>query len=222
MPDWSAFDDEILKKLLLETSRKGFCRIKQQYSDEHLYCFALYSHGSYSFVYTAASSEEGLTRAAEKHMTLDVAENHGWFNGLNLDQVRMMLRHNIGDSPLHEPTIAESLFKVVCDLTEIRSNILFNKWCEVANEGTEEAAFAAVQPQNQQFLDICFDVLRQLDREGLFGKGKQRQRVVLNFLTAGQSREEMVSYARALNPPAVVKRYVKELDVASGIHLTHV
>lgn len=222
MPDWFAFDDEILKKLLLETSRKGFCQLKQKYSDEHIYCFALYSHGSYSFVYTAASSEEGLTRSAEKHMAHDMAENHGWFNGLSLDQVRMMLRHNIGDSPLHEPTIAETLFKIVCDLTEVRSNTLFNKWCDIANEVSEKAAFDAVKPYNQTFLDMCFDVLRQLDHEGLFGKGRQRQRVVVNFLTAGQSRTEMVSYARALNPPAVVKRYESELETASGIHLTHI
>src|ERR1041385_125989 len=182
MPEWSPFDDEILKSLLLDRARKGFCSIKQQYADEHLYCFALYSHGSYSFVYTAASSEEGLTRTAEKHMAHDLDGNHGWFNGLTLEQVRMMLRHNIGDSPLHEPSVAETLFKVVCDLTEIRSNVLFNKWCEIANEKNEQSAFEAIQPQNQQFIDMCFEVLRQLDREGLFGKGKQRQKVVVNFL----------------------------------------
>jgi len=222
MPEWFAFDDEILKRLLLEKARQGFCQLKQQYSADHIYCFALYSHGSYSFVYTAASSEEGLTRSAEKHMTHDLAGNHGWFNGLNLDQVRMMLRHNIGDSPLHEPSIAETLFKTVCDLTEVRSNTLFNKWCEIANEVSEKAAFEAVRPYNETFRDMCLDVLRQLDHEGMFGKGKRRQQVVVNFLTAGQSRQEMVSYARMLNPATVAKRYESELDMASGIHLTHV
>jgi hypothetical protein len=158
MRDWFTFDDDKLKQLLLSAAREGFGTLKQQYADEKLYCYALYSHESYSFVYTAASSEQGLTRAAEKHMAQDRAEHRNWFNGLTLDQVRAVLRHNIGDSALLAPSIAATLFKEVCDLAETRSMLLFNEWSEVANRVSEEAAFAAIQPHNQQFVDMCFEV----------------------------------------------------------------
>lgn len=212
MPNWFSFDDDKLKNLLLSTAREGFCKLKRQFSDEKFYCFALYSHESYSFVYTAVSSEQGLTRAAEKHVAHAKAENQNWFNGLNLDQVRAVLRHDIADSAIQAPV---AIFKEVCELAETRSTLIYNKWCEIANRAGEQAAFEAVRPHNQKFLDMCFDVLHKLDREGLFGKTRQRHRVVVNFLTASQSRDEMVCYARSLNPPAVAKRYEQELVEAA-------
>jgi hypothetical protein len=214
------FDDDQLKRLLLRESREGFKRIKQQYSDQAFYCFALYSHGSYSFAYTVASSEEGLTCIAERYLARNIVENWRWYDGLSLEQMRTMLRHSISDSPLHDGKLADTLFKEVCELAEERSTALFNLWCEIANQSGDQKAFAAVQPYNQQFLNMCFDVLRQLDEEGLFGCGKQRGRVVVNFLTSDQNREEMLTNAKALNPPSVVKRYERELDAAASIQAT--
>jgi hypothetical protein len=211
------FDDDKLKALLLSKSRDGFNQIKQQYASEDFYCFALYSHGSYSFAYTVASTEEGLTRAAERYLARNIVENWHWFDDLSLEQMRTMLRHSIADSPLHDGTLAETLFKEVCELAETRSNDLFNLWCEIANEQNEKAAFKAVKPYDKQFLDMCFDVLRQLDREGLFGTGEQRQHIVVNLLMADQSREDMLNYAKALNSQSVLKRYETELDAAASI-----
>src|ERR1044071_9258600 len=134
MPKCFDFNDDELKRLLLNASREGFNRIKQQYLGESFYCFALYSHGSYSFVYTVASTEEGLNCIAERYLARNIVENWRWYDGLSLEQMQTMLRHSISDSPLHDGRLAETLFKEVCELTEERSTDLFNWWCEIANQ----------------------------------------------------------------------------------------
>lgn len=65
--------------------------------------------------------------------------------------------------------------------------------------------------QARQVFEACIRVLRELDSEGLFGRGEDRERIVINLWMGDQSDEGQVRWARRLNPPSVAKRYAVEL-----------
>lgn len=52
--------------------------------------------------------------------------------------------------------------------------------------------------------NTCVDVLATLDRAGLFGRGAERDGVVLAVFVAGQGSEEHIAFARRLNPPSTL------------------
>lgn len=198
---------------LLAASRRGFQTLKDHHAGETFYCFAFYSHGSHSFLYSAASSEEGLTHVAQ-HYINQYPEMYGH---IPIHDMRTMLRHNIADSPLTQPGLMLPIFEEVCELTEKRSNTLHNIWSSLFDKLGANAAFQFTRPHYDQFLDTCFLVLRQLDRAGCFGSGSARDRVLLNFSMGDQSEEEYIHYASAVNPNHIVERYKSELLAATEI-----
>ncbi len=61
--------------------------------------------------------------------------------------------------------------------------------------------------------EMCLQVLREMDQAGHFGKGKERDRVVLGICYIGgdNSDEEFLTWAKKVNPPSVIKRLRQEL-----------
>ena len=72
------FDYSGFYERLLLASCKGFQLLKDRHADETFYCFAFYSHGSRSFLYSAASTEEGLTRVAQRYIDTWYRRWEGW------------------------------------------------------------------------------------------------------------------------------------------------
>ncbi len=200
------FDYSDFYERLLLASRKGFHLLKDRHTGETFYCFAFYSHGSHSFLYPAASTEEGLSHVAQSYIDT-YPDRYGRFT---LAEMRTRLRHSIADSPLNDPPLILPVFQEICDLAEARSTGLFEVWSQLSNEYGEDRAFEWVEPHDKKFLETCFAVLRQLEKEGMFGTQQDRERVILNFLTGDQSSQELLTYAAVLNPPHIVERYRTE------------
>jgi hypothetical protein len=213
MLDNFAFDYKGFYEKLLRASRQSFQLIKDRYPNDTFYCFAFFSHGSYSFVHTAASSEEGLTREAQDYVDR-FPESWGQFS---LTDVRLSLRHSLPGSPLLEADITLSIFEEVCDLAWERSDALQEIWSSLADELGNDEAFRLVKPHKDQFLDTCFNVLRKLDSERMFGTGLARERVLLNFLMGDQGNYERLTNAHALNPKHIVERYQAEIEAGREI-----
>jgi len=57
----------------------------------------------------------------------------------------------------------------------------------------------------------CLTVLGALDAQGRFGRGRQRDSVVLNLFISDQSEEELIAWARSINPQEASDRYAREL-----------
>jgi hypothetical protein len=70
-------------------------------------------------------------------------------------------------------------------------------------------------PEGEAAVKLVFDsavaALRELDREGLFGAGAEREALVLGVWYGDQPDEERVKYARLLNPGPVADRFEREL-----------
>jgi hypothetical protein len=217
-----SFDYAAFYEKLLNASRAGFQLLKDRHGNETFYCFAYYSHGSYSFLYSAASTEEGLTRVAQRY----IDENPQWYGKATLDEMRVDLRHSIADSPLMaDAPLILPIFEEINDLADARHIRLHEIWSQVADAYGYDEADDLIKPHQQQFLETCFSALRRLDKEGLFGMGTVREHVVLNFLMGDQSEYEMLTYAAAVNPLPIVERYKTELQagwaMSEVVHSRH-
>jgi hypothetical protein len=63
--------------------------------------------------------------------------------------------------------------------------------------------------------DIAGGVLRELDREGLFGSGDMRRQILLGIWMGDQSDEDRIVFAEQLNPLPLVEIFKRELAVGN-------
>jgi hypothetical protein len=59
--------------------------------------------------------------------------------------------------------------------------------------------------------EACFQALASLDAEGFFGRGAERDRVIVTVLQGDQGVASRLANARRLNPPAAVERLADHL-----------
>ena len=194
----SSFDFQQFHTTLLEEARVGFHSIQQQHIGETFYCFALYTCGERGYIFPTASTEEGLTQVARKYMA--VGDN----NGRTLEQLRLELRWSPCDSPLHSEgeaycRRANEMLEPVPELLQALYEREHNSW-----EQSDKLI--------EQLDSIFIDVLKQLDAEGVFGRGEHRESVVVNLLMGDQSDESRLAYAKQLNPREAYQKLEQDLS----------
>ncbi len=83
----NSFDFDNFRSLLYNASKAAFLAIQNVHLNEHFYSFALVTSGDMAYVFPTASSEEGLTLAAQKYF-----DDGKWGKGKTLQQLRDELR----------------------------------------------------------------------------------------------------------------------------------
>jgi hypothetical protein len=90
-------------------------------------------------------------------------------------------------------------------------------WDQVANLLPDYSGVRLPAEQMEAHLesvfDTCIQVLRDLDAEGLFGEGPERERIVLNLWMGDQGDDERLELASLLNPPSVCQRFAREMEI---------
>lgn len=196
-------DFQYLIHMLTQATRLAFQSLKQHYESEIIYAFALYTHGDFSYVTSTASSEEGLTKVAQKY----IAE--GRHNNRSLSEQRILLRWSPADSLLHE--VGGEFFNDIDPLLEEANAIMDALYDE------ENDSWDAVEAFAQRVESSFIMALQTLDSEGLFGTGEQRKAITVNLLMGDQSDESRVQHAQQLNPPEVWQRLARELNERAGL-----
>ncbi|MEO5690464.1 MAG: DUF4303 domain-containing protein [Burkholderiaceae bacterium] len=69
-----------------------------------------------------------------------------------------------------------------------------------------------VDPAIDAVFDVAVQALQEMDHEGLFGVGAERERLVLCVWKGDQSNVERYEFAKTLNPPAVARRFGEEMN----------
>ncbi len=193
-----SFDFQQFHTTLLEEARVGFHSIRRQHRGETFYSFALYTYGERAYIFPTASTEEGLTQVARKYMA------KGHYQGRALEQLRRELRWSPCDSPLHGEGAA------YCQ----RANELLEPVPELlqALNDREHDSRKRSDKLIEQLDSIFLDVLKQLDAEGVFGRGEHRASVVVNLLMGDQSDESRLAYAKQLNPREAYQKLEEDLS----------
>jgi hypothetical protein len=150
--------------------------------NETPYAFALHGVEGTPYFYPHVLTEEGLTQVANRYVADGYDEN--------FEEARKDLRWSMEDSPYSDELngklsqVNALLEPVVHTLDETEGYALLAK--------AAMAAFAA------------------LDRKGMFGRGKEREKLVLLIETELADKDWSKPSAKRLNPPKVFRRYEKE------------
>jgi hypothetical protein len=156
---------------------------RRRHANETPYAFVLYGVEGGPRLSPHVLTEEGLTRVAQRF--LDKAK--GIYE--TLDDAREGLRYSVADSPSFDelegriPTVDALMGPHVETMGDVA--------------GYKLLATAAI------------DALRELDGQGLFGAGAERERLLLVIITEDVEEDWTLKSARRLNPEATYKRFEK-------------
>ena len=207
-------DSSLLQSTLRAELRDAWRAIHAAHAQEGLYGFGVVTTDSASTLAVTAFSETGLDAAVA---TL-LASKRG--KGRDAALVRENLRWSLVDSPLHEQG---------ADLLP-EANLLVQELDAEADEEDdfdaddfdEDAEFDAVDDDGEtldtlvdEVFEIAVEALQEMDEEGLFGSGPERERLVLCVWKADQANLERYDFAKMLNPSAVARRFGQEMNAGN-------
>jgi hypothetical protein len=178
-------------RLLLE-------QIRREHPTESFYAFMFEVDVSETYVIRIAASEESLTREAERY----AAKGYQTRSGNLLEALRAMSRWDApGDSRLgwywgnqeDDIPVTQLIDKAV------------------------EAGLIREYDESQPLRQLCVEALGELDREGAFGVGAEREAVLIGTtcVEVGFGEAEDVEELATLNPPATIARLRQELEAES-------
>jgi hypothetical protein len=185
-----------LRTALIDAARRGFAAVRAAHPGENFYAYALYTDDDVSHVIPAASSEESLARVVEQYNEPDPAE-------------QLHLRWET----------SEWEYEAEGDEHFDNFNRLLGEALESARDGDDSDDDDANWEQRQQLLQMMGDALAALDAEGLFGRGPQRERVLLMCAITDPDDDGSdfgFDSIRALNPPEVVAMFEKSWSAAEA------
>ena len=176
-----------LRKAYTQDLAAAWARARRAHASETPYAFVLYGTegGQPPQLLPCLLTEESLTRVAQRYVDKGYHET--------LDEARRALRYSVGDSPhvdeMHDPV------PTVDALTAPHAQSLDD---ESGYTILAKAAMAAI---------------KELDAQGLFGAGSERERLLLVIITEDTPNDWSKESARKLNPPAVFARFEAETRI---------
>ncbi len=214
-------------EVLLAGARESFLQLQARYHHEQVYHYTLVLSAGFDCIEPGINSEEALQREVDRMVRA--------LSGRGIEvapgDVAKALRYQVpgphyrvtanSSASLAEATDLLAAFGVrYADALEHGARI-------VPDSDGDLAAETRLDDQLTEVLEIPREVLRTLDREGLFGTGAAREQVVLDLAWFEGGRPDAWAYATGitaaahslLNPPAVQARYDQEL--AEGAILFH-
>ena len=203
------FDSTLLLATLRTELRAAWATIHAAHAQDQLYGFGVYTTDAASYLMVTAFSEAGLEAGVASYL----ASKRG--KGQDAALQRETLRWSPCDSPLHEAgedllpesdALVQELDAGGGDEEDGEDEDDFDEDDDDFDESDEtDPALAAV-------FDVAVQALQEMDHDGLFGVGAERERLVLCVWKGDQSNVERYEFAKALNPPAVARRFGEEMN----------
>lgn len=207
-----AFDYDLFYDMLVEAARAAFRRLQTELPEEAFYVYALHASADFSQLCIYADTEEQLSRLTSIQLRKYAAT---WYQGLDLEELRRALRY--GPNAYLCPGLVAGYFDEVNAIAAQRAQILFDAQKLLAAETSEEEAAERIAPHQRALVGVCLHVLKQLEAEGVFGRGAARHNVLVSFLAGEVYHEAYLQYGLDLNPPTVLERFIGEMVAASQV-----
>lgn len=153
--------------------------------DHTPYAFVLQGLEGTPQLYPNLLTEEGLTQVAKRYIA------NGHYE--TLDEARKELRYSVEDSPFG--TELDGKFSTVDSLVEPTAHTL-----------DETAGYALLAK-------AAIEAFAALDKQEIFGKGKQREQLLLMIDTSFAEKDWSLPSVKRLNPKSAVKRYEAQTKV---------
>lgn len=186
MPVWTRINLRKLQEAFHKDLADAWRRQRERAPDDTPYAFVLYGVEDTPEFTAHVLTEEGLTRVAERYVDEGMHET--------LEEAREDLRYSVPDSPMFAKSL-ETLPSVAT---------LFQP---VASRLGETAGYKLLA-------EAAIEALKDLDKEGVFGAKRQRERLLLACITEDTDVDWTDKSAKALNSSAAYKRFQKHYQVA--------
>ena len=204
-------DSSLLLSTLRTELRAAWGTVRDTHAAEQLYGFGVYTTDSASYLMVTAFSEAGLAAS--------VAHSLAGRRGQGRDPAlqRATLRWSPCDSPLHgegESLLTES-DRLVQELELEGGYEDDHDDADDFDDDLDDDDFLDEEdrdPAVDAVFAIAVQVLQEMDRDGLFGQGAERERLVLCIWKGDQSNVERYEFAKLLNPQPVAKRFGEEMN----------
>ena len=187
-------DREALETTMCAELRAAWSTLKSRHRGERFYSFGLYTTDLADYLMVTASTEEGLSEVTQRYVTQ---------TGSEPAMQRAALRWSPVDSPLHAE--GEGLLAGSDRLRRAGAD-------PYADTPEADEAISLV-------FDVAIQALKQLDGDGTFGPGPEREQLVLGIWKGDQSDEERTEFASLLNPRPVAERFAREVAEQSRAFL---
>ena len=215
-----ALDSSLFEATIRDELRAAWATLRDAHAQDGLYGFGVYTTDSASYLMVTAFSDKTLDDAVARHVAdfseggraAKLRQSALKMGGRPDDPVltRQSLRWSPCDSPLHElgSGLLPKTDKIVQELD------FEGRWADDAEMDDDEfeEACETPDPDVEEVFRVIVQVLQELDREGLFGTGAERERLVLSVWQGDQSNLSRYDFAKALNPPAVTARFGREMN----------
>jgi hypothetical protein len=205
-------DSPLFLSTLRDELRAAWHAFRAQPGHGQLYGFGVYTTDSASYLTATAFSECGLDAVVAKYLAGKFGQ------GRDPALLRESLRWSPADSPLHAVGV-ELLSRSDAIVQELDFE---GRWHEDDAEDDDEEApefDEAPDPEVLEVFRLAAQALHELDEDGLFGHGADRERLVLCIWEGDQSNEDRYRHAKTLNPPSVARRFGQEMN--AGLRATH-
>jgi hypothetical protein len=214
-----ALDSPLLLAALRDELRAAWHTFRSLPGHDCLYGFGVYTTDTASYLTATAFSDTGLDAVVAKYLAGKFGQ------GRDPALLRESLRWSAADSPLHAAGL-ELLSRSDAIVQELD---IEGRWSEGADdEDDADGDENGDENDDENDDDVDFDdlldpdvlavfrtaqqALSDLDEEGLFGHGTERERLVLCIWEGDQSNEARYLYAKSLNPPSVARRFGQEMN----------
>lgn len=191
-----------LKKLEEELYRQGlagFRRIREAHPKDTFYSFAFYTNGEFNYIELTASTFEGLDAVAKQYKMEPPYEE------MSIEDLKLDLKWSPCDSPLHGAD--ENVLTALDPLMQEVAAELDRRF-DLKDNGKSFDEFVA-QVRN------CFaNGIKKIDAEGIFGRGEERKKVMVNLLMGDQSDEDRIEFAERVNPLESINMFKEDLEAA--------
>ena len=178
--------DRELTDAVKADARAAWDALKKSHPGERVYAFCIYTTACADFLAPTACGEGGLREAATYYVKKKIYPV--------FEDAVEGLRWSIADSPHHD-----RLLRFEKNAKKVLSRRPRPHMLEGAAETREiRARFAAAAA-----------ALKELDREGTFGRGAAREKIILLLASGDGEEDSFLAWARRLNPAKVFRAYQK-------------
>ncbi len=225
-------DPSLLQSTLREELRAAWLKLHADHAQDGLYGFGVFTTDSASYLMVAAFAEKTLDQAVARqvadfqeggrcaHLRKSALEMGGRPDDPVLQ--RACLRWSPADSPLHE--IGSGLLPRSDAIVQALD--FEGRWDDEIDDHADDADDDADEgdqlddedddyppdPEVEKVFEIVLQTLKELDADGLFGTGAERERLVLSIWQGDQSNLDRYAFAKALNPAVVAARFGREMN----------
>lgn len=210
------FDFKRFSRILEDEARAIFDIVNDEWAHETIYAYGLASYSEefenlYPLVFTQAHLDRQIIKRRKRH--------YRTYKGMSLHNLRWYYRYRY-HIDYRENDMLRTAFAQSNRMIAQGGSSLLGTWIDAAGKLTDTHADEMIQPHLTHFRATCINVLRQLNREGMFGRGKHRQNIILMIDYASYTDDDPAGrIVGALNPPEVVNRYRIEMAKASSFDM---